>query len=71
MITMELDAKAIGRRLRELRGVFRKQDEVANATGIARATLSFYERGERIPTAENAAKLAAFYETSTDYIFFG
>lgn len=71
MITMELDAKAIGRRLRELRGVFRTQQEVADETGITKQSLSYYENGQRIPTPAIAVRLAKAYGTTTDYIFLG
>lgn len=71
MITLKLDAEAIGRRLRELRGFYRTQNEVARETGISVASLSLFETGQRVPGGEIAAKLAAFYNTSTDYIFLG
>lgn len=71
MITMKLDAEAIGRRLRELRGFYRSQVDVSKETGISVASLSLYETGQRIPGGEIAARLASFYNVSTDYIFFG
>lgn len=71
MITLKLDAEAIGRRLRELRGVFRSQVDVSKETGISVASLSLYETGQRIPGGESAARLAKAYGTTTDYIFLG
>lgn len=71
MTVMKLDAEAIGMRLRELRGVFRTQEDVSEKTGISVPALSLYELGKRIPGGENAAKLAKAYDTTIDYIFFG
>lgn len=70
-MTAELDAKAIGRRLRELRGFDLSQNAAAEGAGVSVAALSLYETGQRIPGGEIAVKLAAFYNTSTDYIFLG
>jgi transcriptional regulator with XRE-family HTH domain len=68
---MELNAEAVGRRLRELRGFDQSQESVADALGISRASLCLYENGQRIPGGEIASKLAAHYGTTTDYIFLG
>ena len=45
---VEMDAKAIGERLMELRGE-RTQAETAKELNISVSALSMYERGERIP----------------------
>lgn len=37
-------------------------------TGIDQSKVSKYERGEALPTAQNAAILADFFHTSTDFI---
>ena len=66
-----MDGKAIGRRLRECRGVFRTQAEVANETGISCAAISAYENGSRIPTDPLKIKLADFYGTSVGFLFYG
>lgn len=71
MTATKLDAKEMGRRLRELRGVFRTQDQVADDVGISRSSLCLLENGQRIPSGEMAARLAAYYGTTVDYIFFG
>ena len=43
--------------------------EVADAIGISRAALSYYEKGERSADIETLYKLAAFYDISVDYLF--
>ena len=59
----------IANRLVSLRGR-RSQEEVANAIGISSSALSMYENGERIPRDEIKIKLAEYYETSVEQIFF-
>lgn len=66
-----MDAKTIGRKLRELRGVFRTQEEVAKAVGIERSALSRYEKGEQIPTDRVKLALAEYYGVSVGALFFG
>lgn len=66
-----MDKRALGRRLRELRGLDRTQDEVADALGISRTILSKYENGLTVPGGNIAVKLAGFYGVTTDYIFLG
>ncbi len=68
---MELDAKAVGKRLRELRGFDKSQEAVSAELGISRASLCLYENGLRIPGGEIATQLAHYYDTTTDYIFLG
>ena len=65
-----MDAKRIGQKLRELRGVFRTQEEVAAAVGIDRATLSRYENGQQIPSDEVKLSLAQYYGQTVGSIFF-
>ena len=36
--------------------------------GVSQETISAYERGKALPTAENLIKLAKFLNTSTDYL---
>lgn len=59
----------IANRLVSLRGR-RSQEEVANAIGISSSALSMYENGERIHRDEIKIKLAEYYETSVEQIFF-
>ncbi len=64
-----VDAKTIGNRLKKLRGG-RKMEDVSNAIGISRSALSMYECGQRIPRDEIKVKIATFYNTSIETIFF-
>lgn len=54
-------------RLRELRGNA-KQQEIADALGISRATLGYYENGDRKPDIEILAKIAEYFNVSCDYL---
>lgn len=64
-----MDDKAIGARLRELRGD-RSQQEIANAIGVEVMTISNYERGERVPNDKNKIKLASYFGKTVQEIFF-
>ena len=44
------------------------QLKVQMDTGISQSTLSKYESGEMIPTADNLIILANYYKTSVDYL---
>ena len=65
-----MNKELIGRRLRELRGVFRTQAEVADATGIDRAALSKYETGQLVPPDTAKIALASYYGVSVASIFY-
>lgn len=64
-----MDPKQIRTRLVDLRGK-RSQSEVAQAVGISPSALSMYEAGERIPRDEIKERLAEYYETDVQSIFF-
>ena len=64
-----MDALKIGARLAKLRGD-KGQDEVAEAVGISRSALSMYECGERIPRDEIKIRLADYYQTSVESLFY-
>lgn len=64
-----LNRDDIADRLVKLRGK-RKQEEIAKAVGISVSALSMYERGERIPRDEIKIRLAKFYGTTVEEIFF-
>lgn len=57
----------IGKKLRELRGDKTLQ-EVADALGITRVSLGYYEKGERKPDSDMIIKIARYYGVSSDYI---
>lgn len=52
--------------LREDRGL--KRQEVADALEISSASLEYYEKGQRKPDIEVAARIAKYYGVSTDYL---
>jgi transcriptional regulator with XRE-family HTH domain len=68
---VRLDLKAIGFRVREIRGFKLKQTEFAQILGIGQTQLSKYERGKSAPTAEILLKLKRFSGRSTDWILVG
>lgn len=64
-----MNPKVIGKRLRQLRGK-KSQAEVANSLEISRSALAMYEQGRRVPRDEIKLKIARYYETSVQEIFF-
>lgn len=64
-----VDAKIIGNRLKLLRGE-KKIEDVANDLGISRSALSMYESGHRIARDEIKVKIAMYYGTSIEAIFY-
>ena len=62
-------AKAIGERLRLLRGE-KRMEEVSRACKISVSALGMYETGQRIPRDEIKVKLAQFYGVSIESLFF-
>lgn len=65
------DAKTIGERLLKLRLSERKtQKEVTEAIGISVSALTMYETGNRIPRDEIKVKLAHYYSTSVERLFY-
>lgn len=63
------DKKVIGERLRQLRGS-RTQKEVADALKVSEMSISFWERGERMPSDDLKIKIAAYFKKSVQSIFF-
>lgn len=61
--------KEIGEYLRTLRGE-KTPNEVCSALNISRSALTMYETGKRIPRDEVKAKLAHYYKSSIESIFF-
>lgn len=64
-----MDKLRIAQKLRELRGE-RSQREVADAVGTTAMAISLYESGERIPKDEIKIRLARFYNTTVDALFY-
>jgi transcriptional regulator with XRE-family HTH domain len=68
--TSSLDLKAIGARVRALRGTL-LQDEFAPKIGISQGQLSKIESGKIAPTLEVLVRLANRFEKSLDWIVTG
>lgn len=66
-----VDLKAIGRRIREIRGFELTQSEFGRILGIAQTQLSKYELGQSAPTVELLLKLKAYSGKSVDWILIG
>lgn len=64
-----MNAKTIGARLRVLRGD-KTIREAAHECGISYSALSMYEIGKRTPKDEVKIKLANYYGTSVEALFF-
>lgn len=64
-----MDNLKIAENLRKLRGD-KSQREVADAVGVTAMAISLYESGERVPKDEIKVRLAKYYDTTVDAIFF-
>jgi transcriptional regulator with XRE-family HTH domain len=64
------DPRAIGLRVRQLRGTER-QDDLAPFLGITQGHLSKIERGMQAPTAEVLLRLSERYAKKVDWILKG
>lgn len=64
-----MDRKAIGDRLKRLRGS-RSQKEVADALGVTSMAISLYENGERIPSDDMKIRIAEYFNRSVAFIFY-
>lgn len=58
-----------GEKLKALRGE-KSADEVARAIGISRSAVGMYETEERIPRDDIKIKLAEYFGTTVQAIFF-
>ncbi len=64
-----MDKKIIGERLRKARGE-KTIRQVAKDCGISYSALSMYEIGRRMPKDSVKIKLASYYNTSVEALFF-
>ncbi len=64
-----MNHQKIAKKLRILRGS-RPMSEVATACGISISALGMYELGKRTPRDEIKVKLARYYKTTVEHIFF-
>jgi len=66
-----IDWKAVGRRIRELRGFYTSQAETARAIGVAQGHLSAIERGKKEPGAVVLYRIAKRYGKSMEWLLTG
>jgi transcriptional regulator with XRE-family HTH domain len=65
------DLKALGKRIREIRGFEMRQTQLAKLLGITQAQLSKYERGKNAPTLDLLLKLKRISGKTIDWIVTG
>ena len=70
-ISARLDLKAIGRRIRQIRGFDLTQEDFGRMLGIGQAQLSKYELGQSVPTVEILLRLKVYSRKSIDWILTG
>lgn len=59
----------VAERLIKARGDKRRED-VAKAVGVSVSAIAMYENGERIPRDETKIRLADYFETTVQQLFF-
>lgn len=64
-----IDPNVMGKKLVELRGD-KKRQTVAKDLKISISALQMYENGKRIPRDEVKVRIAEYYNTTIEYIFF-
>ena len=70
-ISARLDLKAIGRRIREIRGFDLTQVDFGRMLGIGQTQLSKYELGQSVPTVQILLRLKTYSRKSIDWILTG
>jgi transcriptional regulator with XRE-family HTH domain len=65
------DLKALGRRLREVRGFDLTQEEFAKELGVSQSQLSKYERGAAAPPANVFFFVKKRFRVSIDWLLTG
>lgn len=68
---MPIDWKAVGRRIRELRGFDTNQTELACAVGVGQSYLSAIERGKKEPGTAVLYRIARRYGKSIEWLLTG
>ena len=66
-----IDWKAVGHRLRELRGFYTTQADFAKRIGVSQGFLSYVERGEKELGAETLLRIAREFGKSVEWILTG
>lgn len=69
MIGHAINLETVGKRLVKLRST-KSQSEVANAVNVTLSAIKNYEAGLRMPRDEIKIRLAKYFGTSVDSIFF-
>lgn len=64
-----MDRKAIGSRLRDLRGD-KPIQKVAEDWNVSPAAISMWENGERLPKDDMKIFIASYYKTSVQALFY-
>lgn len=64
-----MDAIKIGKKLVKLRGN-KTQKQVASDLNLSISAIAMYESGERIPRDEHKIKIANYYHTTVQEIFY-
>ena len=70
-INARADLKAIGTRIRDIRGPHITQEEFGRILGIGQTQLSKYELGQSAPTVEILLQLKAYSGKTVDWILTG
>jgi transcriptional regulator with XRE-family HTH domain len=70
-MTGKIDWKAVGRRLRELRGYDTKQEKFARELGISQGQLSRYEKGKSDISAEILLRISQRCGKSMEWVLTG
>lgn len=68
---LAIDWKAVGRRIRELRGFDTNQAELADAIGVAQSHISAIERGQKEPSATILLRISRQYGKTVDWLLTG
>jgi transcriptional regulator with XRE-family HTH domain len=66
-----IDWKAVGRRIRELRGFDVSQGELAHRIGVSQGHFSYIERGEKEIGAEILLKISREFGKSVEWLLTG
>jgi transcriptional regulator with XRE-family HTH domain len=66
-----MNAEVIGKKIKNLREKNNiSRENFANAVEISQSALSMYENGQRIPRDEVKLRIARFFNTSIEELFF-
>ena len=68
---LPIDWKAVGRRIRQLRGFDTNQAEMAHVVGVSQSYLSAIERGKKEPGAAVLYRVAKRYGKSIEWLLTG